>query len=304
MVEIKKMYAPILANGARCGQLRTGMRGVTIHQTGNPSKGAGALNHASYLQNSGKNNQASWHYCVDDHLITQSIPENEIAWHSGDGYGDGNYKTIAIEICINADGNMTKACDNAAELAADILKRYGLGIDYLFQHHDWSGKNCPAQIRSGIPYDWQAFKNKVAAHLGQKPQPVPSAKVRKINQHHVFKIGDIVIFPAVYRVDEVSANGRRGFANGAIASYELCYGKPVFEHNWIDAGPCDEVTAEGTKTGDQIFVPGERFRIQGDFKVLDVYRETVSMPNGAIKIHIGQKDVILDAGPAYFVYFE
>ena len=48
MVEIKKMYAPILANGARCGQLRTGMRGVTIHQTGNPSKGAGALNPVSY----------------------------------------------------------------------------------------------------------------------------------------------------------------------------------------------------------------------------------------------------------------
>lgn len=304
MVEIKKMYAPILANGARCGQLRTGMRGITIHQTGNPSKGAGALNHASYLQNGGKNTQASWHYCVDDHLITQSIPENEIAWHAGDGYGDGNYKTIAIEICMNADGNMTKACDNAAELAADILKRYGLGIDHLFQHHDWSGKNCPAQLRAGIPYSWNTFKDKVSGNMGRNPQTAPSGSIRKINQNHIFKIGDMVTFPDIYRVDEVTANGRRGFTHGAIASYELCYGKPVFEQNWIDAEPCDEVDAYGIKNGDQIFVPGERFRIHGDFKVLDVYQETLSMPNGAIKIHIGQKDVILDAGPAYFVYFE
>lgn len=304
MVEIKRMYAPILPYGARSGQIRLGMRGVTIHQTGNPSKGAGAVNHAAYLQNSGKNIQASWHYCVDDHVITQSIPENEIAWHAGDGYGDGNYKTIAIEICINSDGNMRKACDNAAELAADILKRYGLGTEHLFQHHDWSGKNCPAQLRSGIPYDWKTFQDKVDGYLKRIPQPSPIGKIRKINQNHIFKLGDLITFPNVYRVDEVTANGQRGFVNGAIASYELCYGKPVFEQNWIDAGPCDEVNAHGVKSGDQIFVPGERFRIRGDFKVLDVYRETADMPNGAIKIHIGQKDVILDAGPAYFVYFD
>lgn len=304
MVEVKNKYAPVSAFGARSGRLRTGMRGVTIHQTGNTSTGANALNHALYLQGSGARLQASWHYCVDDGVITRSIPEYEIAWHAGDGYGDGNFKTIAIEICINSDGNLTKACDNAAELAADILKRYDLGIDHLFQHHDWSGKNCPAQMRAGVPYSWPTFKNKVAAHLGAAPVPAPSGKVRKINQNHVFKPGDLAAYPNIYTVSEVIGNGKKGFSNGAIASYELCCGRPVFDQNWIDAIPCDEVNGYGIEAGDQIFQPGERFRINGDFKVLETYPETRSNPNGAIRIRIGQQDVVLDAGPAYYVYYE
>ena len=177
MFEIIKQLASINTDGARSGLKRTGMLGVTIHQTGNPSPGANALSHAKYLQGGGANTQASWHYCVDDARATQSIPEDESAWHAGDGYyGKGNRQTIAIEICINEDGNMTKACDNAAELAADILKRYDLSVENLYQHHDWSGKNCPAQIRAGQPYDWNTFKSKVAAHLKQ-PLPAPQPAV-------------------------------------------------------------------------------------------------------------------------------
>lgn len=304
MVKIIQMLAPLDSNGARPGIKRTGMRGVTIHQTGNAGAGAGALNHAKYLQNGGAKVRASWHYCVDDHEATRSIPEDEVSWNAGDGYGDGNYQTISIEMCINSDGNMTKTCDNAAELAADILKRYDLGTDHLFQHHDWSGKNCPAQMRAGVPYSWTVFKNKVAAHLGVAPVPAPSGKVRKINQNHVFKPGDLATYPNIYTVNEVIGNGKKGFSNGAIASYELCCGRPVFEQNWIDAIPCDEVNGYGAKVGDQIFQPGERFRINGDFKVLETYPETRSNPSGAIRVRIGQKDVILDAGPAYYVYYE
>lgn len=139
---------------------------------------------------------------------------------------------------------------------------------------------------------------------GAKPAPVPTPKpVRKITQNHIFKIGDIATFPGIYTVNEVIKNGKKGFTAGAIASYELSYGAP-FENNWIDAAPCDEVNTLGNKVGDQIFEKGERFRINGDFKVLDVYTETPQNPNGCIKVHIGQKDVVLDAGPAFYVYYE
>lgn len=164
MVEKIVMLAPVKSSGARSGRKRTGLLGVTIHNTDNWSNGAGAKNHGSYLQNSGSTKQASWHYAVDDTYIVQSIPEDEVAWHAGDGGGNGNYKTIAIEICVNPDSDLTKATDNAAELAADILKRHGLPASALYQHNNWSGKNCPSQIRVGKPYNWSTFCNKVAQY--------------------------------------------------------------------------------------------------------------------------------------------
>lgn len=165
-MEIIKMLAPVNSNGARSGRKRTGLVGVTIHNTDNFSNGAGANNHGKYLQGGGANRQASWHYAVDDKSIIQSIPEDEVAWHAGDGTGKGNMQTIAIEICVNPDSDLTKATDNAAALAADILKRYGLPATALFQHNHWSGKNCPSQIRQGKPYDWATFCNKVGQFMG------------------------------------------------------------------------------------------------------------------------------------------
>lgn len=168
-MEIIEMLAP---KGSKCrpGRKLNGFMGVTIHNTGNASKGADALAHARYLQGSGQNTAASWHYCVDGNRATRSIPEDEIAWHAGDGSGNGNYKTIAIEICMNADGNIQKATDNAVSLAADILSRHGVfeGKGHLFEHNHWSGKNCPQKIREGIPYDWDTFCGKVEACLKEE----------------------------------------------------------------------------------------------------------------------------------------
>jgi N-acetylmuramoyl-L-alanine amidase CwlA len=175
---ILDMLAP---SGSRCrsGRKLADFKGVTIHNTGNAAKGADALAHAKYLQGGGANSPASWHYCVDEKTITRSIPETEIAWHAGDGsQGSGNTKTVAIEICMNADGDIRAATDRAAELAAYILRRRGYcaAAKYLFQHHHWTGKNCPQKIREGIPYNWDAFVKKVQLHLEGRDMTVNEAK--------------------------------------------------------------------------------------------------------------------------------
>ena len=59
---------------------------ITIHETGNPSKGADAAAHAKYL-NSLKE-KISWHYTVDDHGACQHLPDWEGGYHAGDGSGD------------------------------------------------------------------------------------------------------------------------------------------------------------------------------------------------------------------------
>lgn len=176
-VKITKDYAPVVSSGARPGIKMSKCIGVTIHNTDNSGAGADAKAHANLLKNSWKNKQQSWHFAVDEDGAYQSIPTDEIAWHAGDGgSGKGNTQTIAIEICMNSDGDLEKATDNAAQLAAQLLKEKGLSADKLYQHHDWSGKNCPSQIRAGQPYDWSTFKSKVAAYYnGSASASKPSA---------------------------------------------------------------------------------------------------------------------------------
>lgn len=176
-VKITKDYAPVVSSGARPGIKMSKCIGVTIHNTDNSGVGAGARAHANLLKNSWKNKQQSWHFAVDENGAYQSIPTDEIAWHAGDGgSGKGNTQTIAIEICMNSDGDLEKATDNAAQLAAQQLKKKGLSADKLYQHHDWSGKNCPSQIRAGKPYNWSTFKSKVKAYYnGNTSASKPSA---------------------------------------------------------------------------------------------------------------------------------
>ncbi|PPB10925.1 peptidoglycan recognition protein family protein [Brevibacillus laterosporus] len=130
---------------------------ITIHNTGNAGKGADALSHAKYIKgDAAAQRQASWHFTVDDKRIIQHLPLYEMAWHCGDGNGPGNSSSIGIEICENIDGDIRKAEELAAQLAADLLKQFNLGIDRVKQHWDWSGKNCPHVLRAR-PNGWRDF---------------------------------------------------------------------------------------------------------------------------------------------------
>lgn len=147
---------------------------ITIHNTANTSKGAGARSHASYMTvNGGQNKSVSYHYVVDDSEIIRLIPDSEIAWHAGDGAkGIGNLQSIAIEICENPESNLCQATDNAAELTARLMSDWKIPIANVVQHNHWSGKNCPRRIRKGEPYGWEHFKKTVQSFYdaGTKPQ--------------------------------------------------------------------------------------------------------------------------------------
>lgn len=135
---------------------------ITIHNTANTGVGADAENHAIYMQGSGKNSTASYHYVVDDKEIYRLLPDNEVAWHAGDGEtGTGNRQSLAIEICENVDGNLLNATNNAVELTVYLMRLYNIPLTNVVQHNHWSGKDCPNRIRRGEPYSWQTFLNKV-----------------------------------------------------------------------------------------------------------------------------------------------
>ncbi len=158
--------------------------GVTIHNTDDIKTASGTTPAEQYTRATvnGNMKDVRVHYYVDEKCAWQNLPHDLSGWHAADGNGNGNRRTIAIE-CImssayNADDQ--KAEDNAARLAAALLKQYGLGIDCLFTHTHWLNvrdgikgsvdtlntkrnpyKYCPAYI---LPH-WEKFKAKVQAYL-------------------------------------------------------------------------------------------------------------------------------------------
>lgn len=134
--------------GSKFGKYNFSYQGITIHNTGN--KASTAANERGWLTNPNNDRVASWHLVVDDKKVIEAIPLNEVAWHAGDF--KGNNTTIAIEIC---EPQHEKAMKNAIHLCADLLKQQGWGVDRLYTHKMWSGKNCPNVIlRLGL---WDYF---------------------------------------------------------------------------------------------------------------------------------------------------
>src|SRR5699024_8187603 len=74
-----------------------------------------------------------------------SIPFTEAAFHSGTY--NGNHTSIAIEICVNKDGDYNKALLNAIEVVKYLKNKYP-SIKQVVQHHHCSRKNCPRILRS------------------------------------------------------------------------------------------------------------------------------------------------------------
>ena len=160
-MEIRKN---LIENGKQgSGTIRKETKGVTIHDTAQYKKGTGAWWHSEYLKKATR--EGSWHYAVDDKEIVQSIPDDRTAWHAK----SGNSKTISIEICVNVDSDITKATEKAARLCAWLLTKYKLGTDgTVYQHNSWTGKDCPHELRSGVPYSWTTFLARVEYYYQYK----------------------------------------------------------------------------------------------------------------------------------------
>jgi hypothetical protein len=105
------------------------------HETGNPNPGQGARSHRNYLfagapDNSGRSQQLSYHFAVDETEAWQMIPVNEVTWHGGDGAGQCNMAGISCELAIeNPEGSVLdlRAREHAEMLAAAVMKAAGVG---------------------------------------------------------------------------------------------------------------------------------------------------------------------------------
>ena len=150
---------------ARPGQKRE-IKYLVIHETDNTGSGANAAAHNSFIHQNANAEEGivSWHYTVDDHEIYHHLPDDENAFHAGDGMekNGGNMNGIGIEMCVNSDGNYEQTLLNTEKLCARLLIEYDLNPSKaLKKHQDFSGKICPSTlINSGR---WDEFCSAVTA---------------------------------------------------------------------------------------------------------------------------------------------
>ncbi|HDR6246027.1 TPA: N-acetylmuramoyl-L-alanine amidase [Bacillus cereus] len=141
-MEIRKKLVDPSKYGTKCPYTMN-PEFITVHNTYND---ATAENEVSYMIRN--DNQVSFHIAVDDKEAVQGIPLERNAWQTGDGNGNGNRKSIGVEICYSLSGGdrYYKAEDNAAIVVAQLMKQYNIPISKVRTHQSWSGKYCPHRM--------------------------------------------------------------------------------------------------------------------------------------------------------------
>lgn len=149
-----------LANRANYGNKRStaAIKYIVVHYTGND--GDIDENNGKYFKNNVV--YASAHYFVDDDSVTQSVPDNYVAYSVG-GSRYSNYKTtggakfykkalnsntLNIELCDDvANGSVYPSVGviaNAIALVKAKQAQYNIPDDRVIRHFDVTGKSCPA----------------------------------------------------------------------------------------------------------------------------------------------------------------
>ncbi|MBM6848863.1 peptidoglycan recognition protein family protein, partial [Bacillus licheniformis] len=101
---------------------------------------------------------------------------NEVAYHAHDQNRcyvsflkpNANTTAIGVEMCVEKDGKIhSETVQNAAEVVADLCRRYGLSTDKIVRHYDVTNKSCPTPwVRDASQLT--TFRKKVDALLGNK----------------------------------------------------------------------------------------------------------------------------------------
>lgn len=139
------------------------VKGITIHHWG--SDGQKHANVVSWLRDP-RNNNSSAHYVVSDGLVTQLVPDDRAAWHSGSNEGNGT--TIGIECRPEMSAGDWATL---VELCIDLEKKHG-SMKY-YRHKDWKNTACPGRYSDRIG-DLVKAINAGGAKSPAKPKPSKS----------------------------------------------------------------------------------------------------------------------------------
>lgn len=138
--------------------------------------------------------KASAHYFVDDDSVTQSVPDNYVAYSVGGKCQSShhplykvctNSNSISIEMCdCNKNGVVEiteKTLENAIELGRVLMKKHSISIDRVIRHYDVNGKACPNCNNFLNDNAWNTFKSR----LNGDEVSIPKPTYKPTNNHTV-----------------------------------------------------------------------------------------------------------------------
>lgn len=185
-----------IANKANYGGKRNtnNIKYLVYHYTSND--GDHDESNANYFHNNIV--KASAHYFVDDDSVTQSVPDNYVAYSVGGRCQSShhplykvctNSNSISIEMCdCNKNGVVEitdKTLENAIELGKVLMKKYNIPIKNVIRHYDVNGKACPNCNGLLNDANWNAFKSRLtgAPVTNTAPNPKPSETSSKASSY-------------------------------------------------------------------------------------------------------------------------
>ena len=101
-------------------------------------------------------------------------------WHCGDGngaFGVTNQNSIGIEICVNSDGDYTKAFENAIELTKQLMNELNIPVERVIRHYDASRKVCPYSMAENSWELWERFKDELV-----KKEELPLSRYEELKK--------------------------------------------------------------------------------------------------------------------------
>lgn len=149
------------------------IRYIVIHDTGNPSAGAGATAHKKYFLTTER--KASADFLVEeDTIIKLNNYDKYFTWHCGDGrgkFGITNSNSLGIEMCINKGSNYQKTINNTIKLTYKLMQELKIPTEQVIRHYDASRKRCPGSMAANNWDKWKRFKQSLIAYIDEQNAP-------------------------------------------------------------------------------------------------------------------------------------
>ena len=218
---------------------------IVMHYTAND--GDTDEGNAHYFQGAGR--RASVHYFVDKDSVTQSVRDNDAAWHCGGALESShhplrgicmNRNSLGVEMCSDIVGGKytitPQTVDRAVELVRWLMDKYGIDVDHVVRHYDVTGKLCPEPwVRDESL--WRKFKARLTAPV----EPEPKKEADEVEKKNVLLNGKTYTCECICR-DDVNYIKMRSLQQAGFAVvYDAVRQMPA-----ITAPQCRTFVPDGT----------------------------------------------------------
>lgn len=243
-------FVPADSSNYYSGRGGNSIKYIVMHYTAND--GDTDEGNAHYFQGAGR--RASAHYFVDEDSVTQSVRDNDAAWHCGGALESShhplrgicmNRNSLGVEMCSDIVGGKytitPQTVDRAVELVKYLVAKYGIDVDHVVRHYDVTGKLCPEPwVRDESL--WRKFKARLTAPV----EPEPKKEDKVVEKKNVMLNGKTYTCECITR-DEVNYIKMRSLEQaGFTVSYDAVRKLPS-----ITAPQCRTFVPDGDETVQQ-----------------------------------------------------